>query len=406
MTRVLFSAWPMDKAHKLSRAPFDEPVRPFTHIIFDWSGTLADDHAASFLATRATIQHFSNEFLTKEDYERYFELPVEPFYRRYDQTTPFETIDRHYFQTFERYLHRASLLPDVHPLLAYLSKKKVTLSIFSTVRQDLLENLARKHKINKHFAYIQGSVVDKRQSIVDHLTTIGGTHPDAHVLFVGDMAHDLEAARHVSIASGLMISPYADLKRTLPLRPTFVFQSPSDILALCRSLDTVRPKKHAKPHPVTTVSALVFNKKGEAFFTLSYKWGHCYGIPGGKIDKDESALEALKREFIEETGLKLAKEELVLLMEDIHPATFFVENSHFLYLNYLAKTRTRDVILNDEAAFGIWLTPELAQFLPLNPPTRLLIEGYLSTTSPSSRVTSPSCADQSASPYRLHARMP
>jgi len=64
-----------------------------------------------------------------------------------------------------------------------------------------------------------------------------------------------------------------------------------------------RPNRVPRDHPVATVGALISNPEGQILLVRTHKWGHTYGIPGGKIEKGETAVAALRREIREETGL-------------------------------------------------------------------------------------------------------
>ena len=50
---------------------------------------------------------------------------------------------------------------------------------------------------------------------------------------------------------------------------------------------------------------------------------------------------------------------------------------HFILLNYVARALDTDVKLNDEAEEFVWLTPAEALKLPLNFPTRVLLDEAL-----------------------------
>jgi hypothetical protein len=50
---------------------------------------------------------------------------------------------------------------------------------------------------------------------------------------------------------------------------------------------------------------------------------------------------------------------------------------HFILLNYVARAVGTDVQLNDEAEEFVWLTPAEALKMPLNTPTRVLLDEAL-----------------------------
>lgn len=345
------------------------------HVIFDWSGTLYDDHKVSYLATRETIHHFTGQTITLEAYREHFTIPVENFYRLYDDKTPWQEIDKYYFTVFEKYFSRGKLFPGVLTLLAELKKQGITMSLLSTVRWDLLLSLCQRLKLTKTFALIEGGAADKRHALKSHLKHLK-TVP-AQTLFVGDTLHEVEAANEAGLMSGCVLNGYQSPDRLIAAHPRFVWNDQNDVLSFVKSLKNTRMPKVAQERPVATVGALISNTNGKIFLILTHKWRYTYGIPGGKIEKGESATQALIREIREETAMKIVPGDLFLVQESIHSEEFYVPHSHFLLLNYLATTKAKHFVLNDEAQSGIWVTKLEALKLKLNEPTRKLIEASL-----------------------------
>lgn len=107
-------------------------------------------------------------------------------------------------------------------------------------------------------------------------------------------------------------------------------------------------------YPEPTVSAVIFNPEGKILLCKSHKWGNKYVIPGGHIELGESMEEALKREILEETGLHIYDIKLISLKESIFSNTFY-EKKHFIFIDYLCKTDSSEVILNDESESYEWV---------------------------------------------------
>lgn len=129
--------------------------------------------------------------------------------------------------------------------------------------------------------------------------------------------------------------------------------------------------------PVGTVGALIRDGDGRVLLLRTHKWSNLWGIPGGKIRFGETSTDALRREVKEETGLDIDRIRFVLVQDCIESAEFY-RPDHFLLLNYVCeRTGFGEVRLNEEAQAFQWLAPAEALALPLNGPTRRLIDAVL-----------------------------
>ncbi|ERI93689.1 hydrolase, NUDIX family [Clostridiales bacterium oral taxon 876 str. F0540] len=106
-------------------------------------------------------------------------------------------------------------------------------------------------------------------------------------------------------------------------------------------------------YPEPTVSAIIFNSDGKVLLCKSHKWDNKYVIPGGHVELGEKLEEALKREIREETGLEIYDIKLISLKESIYSDTF-EEKKHFIFIDYVCKTLSSEVRLNDEAEEYEW----------------------------------------------------
>lgn len=106
-------------------------------------------------------------------------------------------------------------------------------------------------------------------------------------------------------------------------------------------------------YPEPTVSAVIFNPDGKVLLCRSHKWENKYVIPGGHIELGEKMEDALKREIQEETGLSIYDIKLISLKESIFSDTF-QEKKHFIFIDYVCKTDSGMVFLNDEAEGYEW----------------------------------------------------
>ncbi|MBF0103751.1 MAG: HAD hydrolase-like protein [Deltaproteobacteria bacterium] len=346
------------------------------HVIFDWSGTLFNDHRPGYLATRDIFVKLAGIDISFKDYKKYFKLPAVSIYRRYGIKTPFKKINEIYFKIYENYYRKGSLFDGVIDVLKTLKKQGIQVSVFSTVRQDLIEDLVKAYNLESYITNVTGSVCDKRKEMKGLLQKI--KCQPAQILFIGDMEHDIQAAKKNGLISGCVNNGYSTKEILVRSRPRFMWQTQRDLVPFLKKISQKKNKAVCPlKYPVSTVGALIFNTKGEALFVLTHKWGFTYGIPGGKIKKGESADAALKRELLEETGLDIIIKELIVVQDCIASREFYIKKTHFILFNYLACAKSGVVQLNNEAVSFLWLDPRDALNLTLNEPTRYLLKVYL-----------------------------
>ncbi|NBI05418.1 NUDIX domain-containing protein [Senegalia massiliensis] len=107
-------------------------------------------------------------------------------------------------------------------------------------------------------------------------------------------------------------------------------------------------------YPEITVGAVIFNPDNKILLCKSHKWNNKYIIPGGHIELGEKMEEALKREILEETGLEIYDIKLISIKESVYNEVFH-EDKHFIFIDYICKTDSYNVVLNEEAEEYEWV---------------------------------------------------
>lgn len=135
-------------------------------------------------------------------------------------------------------------------------------------------------------------------------------------------------------------------------------------------------EEEANRHPEVVVGPLIYNDKGEVLLIKNPKFGDFWTIPGGHIELNETAEEALRREIMEETGLELKNIEQICFSDGINPE-FFYKKKHFIFLNYLAELAGGEIKKSNEMTEYLWADPKNLSDLKISSSVFPLIDIYL-----------------------------
>ena len=339
----------------------------FQNLIFDWSGTLVDDLGPVIDATNAVFDIYGVPPLDREQFRRRFRLPYDEFYSEVLPHVPLTELEAHFRPAFASSLTPVTVLPHAREKLEWCAALGIRMFVLTSMDPDAFSRQLDEFGLSRFFEATYSGVLDKRALIhrilADH-------HLDpAETAFVGDMTHDVETARHGGISSIAVLTGYNHPEQLARVRPDITVPD----LGVLRSLFQ---RRHHPPRPIATVGALIHRDDGRVLMIRTHKWHNKWGIPGGKIRRGEPATDALHREIAEETSLLIDPPQFIMVQDCINSPEF-MRPAHFLLLNYLARARTHNVTLNDEAEEFAWLPPGEALQLDLNQPTAVLLAEVL-----------------------------
>lgn len=339
----------------------------FRNLIFDWSGTLVDDLGPVIEATNAVLGKYAISALDREGFRRAFRLPYREFYAELLPDIPLDELESHFRPAFDNAVTPVTVLPHAREKLEWCSALGIRCFVLTSMDTLAFERQMDDFGFRKHFEATYSGVQDKREVIHRILET---HHLDpAETAFVGDMTHDVETARHGGISSIAVLTGYNHAEILAGVRPDLTVP---DLGVLRALLD----RRRSVSRPVSTVGALIHDGAGKILLVRTRKWGNRWGIPGGKIERGEPAIAALRREILEETALEI--DDIVFAMvQDCIDSPEFIRPAHFILLNYVARATGTAVTLNDEAEEFRWIAPAEAPAMDLNQPTRALLDEAL-----------------------------
>lgn len=353
------------------------------NIIFDWSGTLVDDLPAVLKASNFVLEQAGKPVMSLEQFRSEFSLPFTKFYDRHTPEVPMDQLEAWFHAEFRQAQHCVVEIPHAREFLQFCRANKIRTFLLSAVFTSHFEVQCRVTGFNEFLDRSYTGVRDKREKIHDILLD-NNLQPD-ETLFIGDMEHDIETARHGGVHSCAVLTGYNTLPQLRNVKPDLIVEHLSELRDLLQKYDFQLPPPlkdfEASRPPLATVGALIFNSKNEMLLIRTHKWSNLWGIPGGKIKWGETSEAALSREIMEETALKIDEIKFVLVQDCIRSPEFYHE-AHFVLLNYTCRCVAKNpkVKLNDEGREFRWLKLPDAKKLPLNTPTKILLEAVFKSS--------------------------
>ncbi len=348
------------------------------NIIFDWSGTLVDDLPAVWRASNFVFSQAGIPELTLEQFRAEFCLPFTLFYDRFTPHVPMAQLEAWFHCHFRQVQESVTELPHAREFLLFCRQQGVRMFLLSTVHQDHFTAQIASNRFDEFLERRYLEVRDKRFKI--HEILAENRLAPQETLFVGDMQHDIETAKHGGIFSCGVLTGYNSLEQLRAAKPDLMVEHLGELREILER-DSLEMKSASlagisQPgqHPVVTVGALIFNPKGQVLLIRTHKWSNLWGIPGGKIKFGETSVDALRREVVEETNLEISDVEFVLVQDCIQ-STEFYRDAHFVLLNYTCRCPDdSNVRLNEEAVEFRWVTMAEGAAMNLNQPTRTLFQ--------------------------------
>lgn len=343
-------------------------ARMIRNLIFDWSGTLADDLPSVLRAVNGMLHAAGQAQMTREEFRARFRLPYTEFFEEVLPGTSLERLQQLYLEHFPHVSEGVLLLPHAEVLLREAARAGLRQVVLSSAPQAHVEAQADALGVRDVFEVMRCGVIDKCEEIHRLLEALDMCPEET--AFIGDMRHDIDAGKSAGVVTVGTCTGYESAEQLMTSAPDLLVPDLSRLPAVLGLRGAATAGM-----PVSTVGALILNQRGKLLLIRTHKWSHRWGIPGGKIKRGETCEEALVREIAEETALRLRDIEFVLVQDCIEPPEF-LRSAHFLLLNYIARCADEypRVELNEEAQAFQWLSPGEALKADLNIPTRILIE--------------------------------
>jgi phosphoglycolate phosphatase len=179
-------------------------LKKYSHIIWDWNGTLLDDVWLCVDVMNGMLTERNLPIRTEGEYRELFDFPVKDYYGKlgYDfNKEPFDIIGTEFIVRYNKRHFETSLHPEVPEILRQFSNHGLSQNILSAREHNELLLETYKLGVSHYFERIRG--------LDDHYAH-GKTHlglqmvsdiavPRDRMLFIGDTRHDAEVAEEIGI---------------------------------------------------------------------------------------------------------------------------------------------------------------------------------------------------------------
>jgi len=205
------------------------------NVIFDWSGTLSNDLRPVYEAAMYVFRDCGVREISFEEFRREIDYPYLLFYHKYIPELTRERADK-IFTSAIHDVGEPAPYPGAAEVLATLHARGTEMVVLSGVppRKILLE--VQSYGFKHYFREVNGGVYDKTEVIHQVLERNG--FAAAHTVYLGDMLHDVEAARLAGVRSAVSTWGYHPMARLKAASPDHFLEDLMELPNLLLSINT------------------------------------------------------------------------------------------------------------------------------------------------------------------------
>ena len=175
----------------------------YSHILWDFNGTLLDDVEAGIESTNVLLAARSLPLIESvEEYRRIFGFPVIDYYKRlgFDfEKEPYEKVAHEWVELYLQNVKKSRLYDGADEALSMLKERGIDQIILSATEKNMLEEQLSSLGIRQYFSDVLGMEdVYAHGKIELGKAWIDKTRP-ARAALIGDTVHDYEVARGIGV---------------------------------------------------------------------------------------------------------------------------------------------------------------------------------------------------------------
>ena len=210
-------------------------MKHYTHVIWDFNGTLFDDVDAGIeSANRLLANHGLPKLVSREQYRSLFGFPIIDYYRRlgFDfSKTPYASLASEWVPYYLSCSANARLHNDAIATMEALRVRGIVQLVLSATEKNMLTQQIDDLGLSPYLDEILGLDDIHAYSKEEIGLRWRDRHPDACVLFVGDTDHDAQVAAAMGVDCILVASGHQSRETLEKLHPLAVLDRLGEIEA-------------------------------------------------------------------------------------------------------------------------------------------------------------------------------
>jgi phosphoglycolate phosphatase len=178
----------------------------FRNLVFDWSGTLCNDLGPVLETVNRVLEHYGAPQVDLEAFRLHFRLPFGDFCRDRLPGLTHEELEATYQFYYPESRATVAAIPHACEFVRTMKAAGYRCFLVSAVTPSHYHAQAREIGLAGAFESLQLGVRDKRRQLPLFLAEQGLDPGDT--CYIGDMVHDVEAAREAGVASIAVLTGY------------------------------------------------------------------------------------------------------------------------------------------------------------------------------------------------------
>ena len=189
----------------------------YTHIIWDWNGTLLNDISASLSSVNDMLKMRKKAPIDIDFYKECIGVPIIKFYERVFELEKedYSIIIKQYNEGYLRHLESCGLTDGAVEAVEFFKNRGARQAIVSSSNNEQLCKNIKKYKLDGCFEavlgsadYYAGSKIDRARDYLEKTNAQKG-----NVLVIGDLEHDAEMAAELGADCVLLRSGHEHISR-------------------------------------------------------------------------------------------------------------------------------------------------------------------------------------------------